>query len=138
MKVAEFPHAILPQKVDKQHSHKEKSAKAAESPQVILPERVDKQPSPKKTAESSKPMAMAILPEKVDKQSRQGWMNTVDPWMFQWIKKVVDSKDKKRAIKHVRSFVHKSHQEQVTPKLIRQLREISELKDLCYANFNRN
>ena len=28
----------------------------------------------------------------------------------------------------MRSFVHKSHQEQVTPRLIQQLREISELK----------
>ena len=41
---------------------------------------------------------------------------------------MIDSKDKEQAIKHVRSFVHKSHQEQVTPRLIRQLREISELK----------
>ena len=71
---------------------------------------------------------MAILPEKVDKQSRQGWMNTVDPWTSQWIKKVVNSNDEEHAIKHVRSFVHKSHQEQVTPRLIRQLREISELE----------
>ena len=73
-------------------------------------------------------MAMVILPEKVDKQSRQGWMNIVDPRTSQWIKKVVDSKDEERAIKHVRSFVHESRQEQVPPRLIRQLREISELK----------
>ena len=128
VKVAESSHGILPEKVDKQHSHKEQPAKATESPHVILPERVDKQPSQKKTAESSKPMAIMILPEKVDKQSRQGWMNTVDLWTSQWIKKVVDSKDKKWAIKHVRSFVHESHQEQITPRLIQQLREISELK----------
>ena len=44
---------------------------------------------------------MAILPKKGDKQSRQGWMNTVDLWMSQWIKKVVDFKDEERAIKHV-------------------------------------
>ena len=55
-------------------------------------------------------------------------MNTVDLWTSQWIKKVVDSKDKEQAIKHMRSFVHESHQEQVTPRLIQQLREISELK----------
>ena len=42
--------------------------------------------------------------------------------------KVVDSKDKNQAIKHMRSFVHKSCQEQVTPRLIQQLREISKLK----------
>ena len=76
----------------------------------------------------SKPLAMAILPEKGDKQSRQGWMNTVDLWMSQWIKKVVDSKDEERAIKHVWSFVHESHQEQVIPRLIQQLRKISELE----------
>ena len=85
---------------------------------MILPERVDKRPSQKEIAESSKPMAMVILPAKVDKQSRQGWMNTVDPWMSQWIKNVVDSNDEERTIKHVKSFVHESHQEQVTPRLI--------------------
>ena len=40
-KVAESPHGILPEKVDKQPSHKEQSAKAAESHRVILPKRVD-------------------------------------------------------------------------------------------------
>ena len=128
VKAAEPPHRILPEKVDKQPSHKEQLVKAAESPCVILPERVDKQPSQKKPAESSKPSAMAILPEKVDKQARQGWMNTVDPWMSQWVKKVVDSKDEEWAIKHMRSFIHESHQEQVTPRLIWQLREISKLE----------
>ena len=78
---------ILPEKVDKQPSHKKELAKAAESPHVILPERVDKWLSPKKSVESSKPIATAIFPEKVDKQTRQGWINTVDPWMSQWIKK---------------------------------------------------
>ena len=109
VKVAKSPHGILPEKVDKQPSHKEQSAKAAESPRVILPERVDKWPSQKKTVESSKPMTTAILPAKVDKQSTQGWMNTVDLWTSQWIKKVVDSNDEEYAIKHVRSFVHESH-----------------------------
>ena len=127
-KTAESPRGILPEKVDKQSSHKEQPAKAAESLHVILPERVDKQPSPRKTVESSKPTAMAILPTKGDKQSRQGWMNTVDPWTSQWIKKVVDSNNEEHAIKHVKSFVHESRQEQVTPRLIRQLREINELK----------
>ena len=41
-KAAESPCGILPEKVDKQPSHKEQPAKAAESPHVILPERVDK------------------------------------------------------------------------------------------------
>ena len=66
-KVAESPHGILPEKVDKQPSHKEQLAKAAESPRVILPERVDKWLSQKKTVESSKPPAMVILSERVDK-----------------------------------------------------------------------
>ena len=48
--------------------------------------------------------------------------------MSQWIKKVIDSNDEEQAIKHMRSFVHESRQEQVTPKLIQQLREINELK----------
>ena len=78
---------ILPEKVDKQPSHKEELAKATKSPHVILSKRVDKWLSPKKSVESSKPIATAIFPEKVDKQTRQGWINTVDPWMSQWIKK---------------------------------------------------
>ena len=45
VKVTESPCGILPEKVDKQHNHKEKPVKAAESPCVILPKRVDKQPS---------------------------------------------------------------------------------------------
>ena len=127
-KTAESPCGILPEKVDKQYNHKEQPAKATESPRVILPERVDKQPSQRKTAESSKLTAMAILSTKGDKQSRQGWMNTVDLRTSQWIKKVVDSNDEECAIKHIRSFIHESHQEQVTPRLIRQLREINKLK----------
>ena len=55
-------------------------------------------------------------------------MNTVDPWTSQWIKKVVNSNNEECAIKHMRSFVHESRQEQVTPRLIRQLREINELE----------
>ena len=66
-KAAESLCGILPEKVDKQHSHKEQSAEVAKSPCVILPERVDKQLSQKKTTESSKPPATAILPEKGDK-----------------------------------------------------------------------
>ena len=73
VKAAKSPHGILPEKVNKQPSHKEQLAKAAESPHVILPERVDKQPSQKNSAESSKPLTIAILPEKGDKQTRQGW-----------------------------------------------------------------
>ena len=125
---AESPRGILPKRVDKQPSHKEPMAKATESPCVILPEKVDKRPSQKKIAESSKPTVTAILPGKGDKQLRQGWMNTVDLWTSQWIKKVVNSNDEEHAIKHVKSFIHKSCQEQVTPRLIRQLREINELE----------
>ena len=55
-------------------------------------------------------------------------MNTMDLWTSQWLKKVVDSKDKEQAIKHMRSFIHESHLEQVIPKLIQQLRKINKLK----------
>ena len=55
-------------------------------------------------------------------------MNTVDPWTSQWIKKVVDSNDEEHAIKHIRSFIHESRQEQVTLRLIQQLREINKLE----------
>ena len=41
-KAAESPCGILPEKVDKQPSHKEKSVKTAESPHVILSKRVNK------------------------------------------------------------------------------------------------
>ena len=71
-KAAKSSCGILPEKVDKQPSHKELLAKAAKSPCMILSKRMDKQPSQKKSAELSKPLAMVILPEKVDKQTRQG------------------------------------------------------------------
>ena len=48
VKTAESPYRILPEKVDKQSSHKEQLAKATESPRVILLKRMDKQPSPRK------------------------------------------------------------------------------------------
>ena len=64
VKAAESPCEILPEKVDKQHSHKEQLAKATKSPCVILSERVDKQPSPRKTAESSKPLAIVRSEER--------------------------------------------------------------------------
>ena len=56
------------------------------APTMILPERVDKP----NLAESSK--GKMILPEKVDtsKTSPRNWMNMVDLWTSQWIKKVVD------------------------------------------------
>ena len=48
VKTAKSLHGILPEKVDKQSSHKEQLAKATESPCVILLKGVDKQPSPRK------------------------------------------------------------------------------------------
>ena len=73
-------------------------------PTTILPERVDKP----NLAES--PKNKTILPEKADtsKTSPRTWMNTVDPWTSQWIKKVIDQDDLIRSLKHVRSFVHDS------------------------------
>ena len=99
-----------------------RSMGVVETPKISILKRPENKSA--KAAESP----CGILPEKGDKQFRQGWMNTVDPWTSQWIKKVVDSKDKKQAIKYMRSFIHKSRQEQVTPRLIWQLREISKLE----------
>ena len=66
-------------------------------PTTILPKRVDKPNS----AES--PKNKMILSEKVDtsKASPRTWMNMVDPWTSQWIKKVVDQDDLIRSLKHV-------------------------------------
>ena len=66
-------------------------------PMTILPERVDKP----NLAEL--PKNKTILPEKVDtsKASPRTWMNTVDPWTSQWIKKVVDQDDLIRSLKHI-------------------------------------
>ena len=93
-------------------------------PTTILPERVDKPNS----AES--PKNKTILPEKVDtsKASPRTWMNTVDPWTSQWIKRVVDRDNLIRSLKHVRSFVHDSRTEEVSPRLIQQLREMTDLE----------
>ena len=66
-------------------------------PTTILPKRVDKP----NLAES--PKNKTILPEKVDtsKASPRTWMNMVDLWTSQWIKKVVDQDDLIRSLKHV-------------------------------------
>ena len=67
-----------------------------------------------------------ILPERVDTQikSSKSWSNTVDPWTCQWIKKVVDQKDEKCAIKHIRSFVHELRLEQVNSQLVQQIKDL--------------
>ena len=76
---------------------KKQWTKSSSAPTTILPERVDKLNS----AES--PKGKMILPEKVDmsKASPRNWMNTVDPWTSQWVKKVVDQDDLIRSLKHV-------------------------------------
>ena len=66
-----------------------------------------------------------ILPERVDTRTRNSWLNTIDPWTCQWIKRVVDQKDEKRAIKHIRSFVHESRVEQVNSQLVQQLKSLN-------------
>ena len=103
---------------------KKQQTESSSVPTTILPERVDKPDS----AESSK--NKTILPEKVDtsKASPRTWMNTVDPWTSQWIKKVVDQDDLIRSLKHVRSFVHDSQTKEVSPRLIQQLREMTNLE----------
>ena len=65
---------------------KKQQTKSSSVPKTILPKRVDKPNS----AES--PKNKTILPKKVDtsKASPRNWMNTVDLWTFQWVKKVVD------------------------------------------------
>ena len=76
---------------------KKQQTKSSSVPMTILPERVDKPNS----AES--PKNKMILPEKVDtsKASPRTWMNMVDLWTSQWIKKVVDQDDLIRSLKHV-------------------------------------
>ena len=68
-----------------------------------------------------------ILPERVDTRARssKAWSNTIDPWMCQWIKRVGDQKDEKCAIKHIRSFMHKSWIEQVNSQLVQQLKSLT-------------
>ena len=102
---------------------KKQWTKSSSVPTTILPERVDKPNS----AES--PKNKTILPEKADmsKTSPRTWMNTIDLWTSQWIKKVIDQDDLIRSLKHVRSFVHDSQTEEVSPRLIRQLREMTNL-----------
>ena len=70
---------------------------SSSTPMTILPEKVDKPNS----AES--PKGKMILPEKVDmsKTSPRNWMNMVDLWTSQWVKKVVDQDDLIRSLKHV-------------------------------------
>ena len=76
---------------------KKQRTESSSVPTMILPERVDKPNS----AES--PKNKTILPEKVDtsKASPRNWMNMVDPWTSQWVKKVVDQDDLIRSLKHV-------------------------------------
>ena len=76
---------------------KKQQTESSSAPMMILAEKVDKPNS----AESSK--GKTILPEKVDtsKASPRNWMNTVDPWTSQWIKKVVDRDNLIRSLKYV-------------------------------------
>ena len=93
---------------------KKQQTELSSVPTTILPKSVDKPNS----AES--PKNKMILPEKVDmfKASPRTWMNTVDPWTSQWIKKVVNQDDLIRSLKHIQSFVHDSRTEEVSPRLI--------------------
>ena len=52
------------------------------------------------------------------------WINSVDPWSVEWIKKVANTTNCERAMKHLRSFVHESRMEEVTPSLIRRIKEL--------------
>ena len=113
-----------PPKITILKREKKQWTKSSSAPTMIFPEKVDKPNS----AESSK--GKTILPEKVDmsKTSPRNWMNTVDLWTSQWIKKVVDQDDLIRSLKHMRSFVHDSWTEEVSPRLVRQLREMTNLE----------
>ena len=113
-----------PPKITILKREKKQWTESSSAPMTILPKRGDKPNS----AES--PKGKMILPEKVDtsKASPRNWMNMVDPWTSQWVKKVVDQDDLIRSLKHVRSFVHDSWTEEVSPRLIRQLREITDLE----------
>ena len=103
---------------------KKQWTESSSAPMMILPKRVDKPNS------AELPKGKTILPEKVDtsKASPRNWMNTVDLWTSQWVKKVVDQDDLIRSLKHIRSFVHDSWTEEVSPRLIQQLREMTELE----------
>ena len=107
-----------PPKITILKREKKQRTKSSSAPMIILPERVDKP----NLAES--PKSKMILPEKVDtsKASPRNWMNTVDLWTSQWVKKVVDQDDLIRSLKHMQSFVHDSWTEEVSPRLIQQLR----------------
>ena len=113
-----------PPKITILKREKKQWTESSSAPTTILPEKVDKPNS----AESSK--GKMILPEKVDmsKTSPRNWMNMVDLWTSQWIKKVVDQDDLIRFLKHVRSFVHDSRTEEVSPRLVQQLREMTNLE----------
>ena len=113
-----------PPKITILKREKKQRTESSSAPTTIHPERVDKPNS----AES--PKGKTILPEKVDtsKASPRNWMNTVDLWTSQWVKKVVDQDDLIRSLKHVRSFVHDSRTEKVSPRLIQQLREMTNLE----------
>ena len=93
---------------------KKQQTESSSVPTTILPERGDKPNS------AELPKGKTILPEKVDtsKASPRNWMNMVDPWTSQWVKKVVDQDDLIRSLKHVRSFIHDSQTEEVSPRLI--------------------
>ena len=93
---------------------KKQWTESSSAPMMILPKRVDKPNS------AELPKSKTILPEKGDtsKASPRNWMNMVDPWTSQWVKKVVNQDDLIRSLKHVQSFVHDSQTEEVSPRLI--------------------
>ena len=103
-----------PPKITILKREKKQRTESSSAPMTILPERVDKPNS------AELPKSKTILPEKVDtsKASPRNWMNMVDLWTSQWVKKVVNQDDLIRSLKHMRSFVHDSRTEEVSPRLI--------------------
>lgn len=52
------------------------------------------------------------------------WMNSVDPWSVEWIKGLANNTNNNCTLKHLWSFVHESCIAEVTPMLIRRIKEL--------------
>ena len=61
---------------------------------------------------------------------KSSWMNSVDPWSVEWIKKMADMVDCDRTMKHLKTFVHDSRVNEVTLSLIRRIKELPTAKAL--------
>ena len=93
----------------------------------------------KEQEKTVQPPVMKILQNSEQNQShnvcrtsvpKSSWMNSVDPWSVEWIKKMADTIDSDHVLKHLRSFIHDTWVAEVTLTLIRQIRELPMAKAL--------